>query len=109
MGLFLMFQRMRGGNIPLYLAVNNRNYELIRYLLSQPTIEVDLADTSGYTPLGIAVMNKDITSARMLLKAEADPNAVHDDGLPIQQINLTEDVRLKYFSFKFTLKFFSLK
>lgn len=83
------------GRTPLYLAVNGGNIDIIRLLLDQPTIDVDLPDSSGYTPLGIAMMKNDTRSVEFLLKANADIEAVHDDGLPVQKSNLTKDVRFE--------------
>ena len=65
--------RDSAGNTPLMLASQIGYQEGISLLLDRRA-SVDLANNSGETPLIRAVQNRDLTTARALLTAGADPN-----------------------------------
>jgi hypothetical protein len=53
----------------MYKAINNRRYELARWLITERNASVELA-----RPLALASSNCDLRAVEMLLEASADPN-----------------------------------
>lgn len=64
------------GLTPLILAVRNRDIELIKFLLKQPTIEINKLDQQKYrfTPLHHACQQKSLPIMKLLVESGADVN-----------------------------------
>ena len=65
------------GKTPLMLAIEFNRYEILEFLLKQVDLQINAADTDGYTALTLSVEksgNNGMLSSEMLLKNKADPN-----------------------------------
>jgi len=56
------------GDTPLLLAIMNGNKEILNYLLSKPSIDVDVAENKGYTPFIAACASGEIGFVDKLCK-----------------------------------------
>ncbi|KAK8792494.1 hypothetical protein WA588_004989, partial [Blastocystis sp. NMH] len=74
---------------PLHWASASKNTELVRYLLSIPTIQVNAQDESGYTPLMCAVSAGREETVSLLLAAGADVNMENENLETV--IHMTRD------------------
>jgi hypothetical protein len=61
----------KDGNTPLSIASKNGNKEVVKALLTTPTIDVNKADYDGYTPLLLAGFGSHIVIVKDLLEAGA--------------------------------------
>jgi len=66
-------QETRGGQTALMWAVSQRQSAMVEELL-RGGAKVDVAAKSGFTPLMFAAQKNDVDSARILLRAGANPN-----------------------------------
>ncbi len=75
------FMDEKSGFTPLIQAVRNRDIQMIRFLLSLPTINMNEVDKKKYSfpPITHAVQIKNIEIIRMLLEAGADADAPSQD------------------------------
>lgn len=64
----------------LHVAATHGHWEVVAELLSTPGIAVNIASTSGRTPLMCATYTCEERTVRQLLAAGADPNAADRDG-----------------------------
>ncbi|WP_042279041.1 ankyrin repeat domain-containing protein [Candidatus Protochlamydia sp. R18] len=64
----------------LHLATLNQDLESMRILLAQKSIEVDIRDQSGWTPLHNAVLVGNEQCINLLLERGADPCSVNNEG-----------------------------
>jgi len=69
----------RDGEAPLHLAVENGHLDLVRLLLTHPSIDVNVPDADLRTPLFLAVMSGQADVVQVLLAAGADPNLQSKD------------------------------
>ncbi|MHB1947219.1 MAG: ankyrin repeat domain-containing protein [Gammaproteobacteria bacterium] len=65
---------------PLLFAVYKKNKTMIRDLLTSETVNVDIQDKNGTTPLMQAALGGDENIVKMLLEAKANPDQTRPDG-----------------------------
>jgi hypothetical protein len=65
----------------LHIAANQGLNDIVKILIDDLKINVDIKDSSGRTPLFEAVRNERISTARMLLEHGANANALLDNGM----------------------------
>ncbi|KAI3342290.1 ankyrin [Ustulina deusta] len=69
--------RNRNGSAPLHFAVGQENIDLVKLLLRQKDVDVNILDHSDMMPLGLSLDHEEIT--RLLLERGANPN-LHPKG-----------------------------
>ena len=63
---------------PIHAAVKNEHENVVRYLLTQPGIDVNVVDTGGYTPLLLAAEIGNLNILKELFRAPGvDKNAMN--------------------------------
>ena len=63
---------------PIHAAVKNEHESIVRYLLTQPGINVNVVDTGGYTPLLLASEIGNLNILKELFRTPGvDKNAVN--------------------------------
>ena len=85
------------GNAPIHYAIHNEDMVLVKLLLSEPVIKVDvnLQDSDVCTPLALAVKTKNFAIVKLLLEAESDPNICdYDNYTPIDHAIELGDIAL---------------
>ncbi|KAI0906243.1 ankyrin [Ustulina deusta] len=65
--------RNKDGSTPLHFAVAQKNFDLVKLLLEQEGVDVNISDHSNMMPLGLSLGHEEIT--RLLLKEKANPNS----------------------------------
>lgn len=81
------------GNTILHFAVSEKKIDVARRLIDQYNVDVNVRDSSNYTPLLIAVLQQDLEMIKMLLYRNASLVLENDIGLTpiyvaVQQSNL---------------------
>lgn len=65
----------RWGRTALHGAASQGNVDMVKLLLAQPGINIDLADEDGYTPLLFAASTTRLEAVKALVEAGADLKA----------------------------------
>lgn len=68
------------GRTPLHYAVVCGNHRAVKALIDVPDVDINAADTSGWTPLHVAAHQGSKEAARLLLKAGCDVNRTTSTG-----------------------------
>ena len=68
----IMIIKNNFGNTPLHQACYNNQSEVVRELLKQDGIELNIVNDNGNTPLIIAAIESNLLIVQLLLKAGAD-------------------------------------
>lgn len=71
---------LQNGKSLLYKAVEDRNVDFVDFLLSIPSINLFIGTSKGETPIFVALQNKDVEMANMILKAR---QISYFTGLPL--------------------------
>merc|ERR1712165_490129 len=80
------------GRTPLGGAVIDGHLNVVKYLISQPNVDIDSQENDGSTPLILAAYFNHLKVARFLFENGADTSIKDNDG----QTALTLDFRLCY-------------
>ncbi|MGV8176907.1 MAG: ankyrin repeat domain-containing protein [Candidatus Bilamarchaeaceae archaeon] len=62
------------GYTALMLAIENKNMDVVKFLASQPSTDIDMFNDKGFNALTIAIREKNTEAARILLRYGADVN-----------------------------------
>lgn len=87
------------GLTSLLVAVAASNEPMVKFLLAQPEIDINLGMKDGLTPLHCAVLQNDVTMLKLLLaSSKLDLTVVESNGLTAESMartsNYTECLRL---------------
>jgi len=93
--LNLLHTQFENGDSPLHVAVRNKSYRLILYLLDNDVSPNQQNPKNGETPLHTAARVREVKCAALLFKYEADvdiTNNQHETALTIAAENKDEDI-----------------
>ncbi|KAJ8919026.1 hypothetical protein NQ315_016931 [Exocentrus adspersus] len=77
------------GNTPLHVAVIKNNIEILDFLLSQDSIDLNLQNFCGETPLLLAIKEEKIDAAKKLIHAGANVNIPNNEDVTPLHLSVT--------------------
>ena len=72
--------QLSDGHTALHLAARRKYVEICRVLLKDPRVNVNVADSSGATPLHVTCVEGDVQICELLINRKANITAADSDG-----------------------------
>lgn len=76
----LNFVQSESGGTILHWAIINKQPHVVRRLLQERSLNINIQDKKGHTPLFLAIKMRNEEQARLLLEAGANPNLINLRG-----------------------------